>query len=126
MHDDPQLAAEALRRGAKGYLVKSSAGEEMCDAVRALLAGQIFVTPYMSARVLAALNSFNAYPLTNKQRRVVRRVAQGLRPKQISYELGLSARTVESHKHLVMQLLHVHTAVELAKKAEQLGLLHGG
>src|SRR4249919_399326 len=94
MHSDPELAAEAIQSGASGYVLKASAGDERTGA-----------------------------GLTSKQREILVRVAQGLRSKQIAYELGLSVRTVESHKYTIMQELGVHSTVELVRKAAQAGLI---
>lgn len=125
MHDGTQMAAEAIRNGASGYLLKSSAGEELVRAVREVAAGRTYVTPTLMGSALFASSQRGAYNLTEKQQRILLHVAQGLRSKQIAYELGISQRTVESHKYAVMQALGVHGTVELVRKAEQLGMLPG-
>jgi DNA-binding CsgD family transcriptional regulator len=60
--------------------------------------------------------------LTAKQREVLRLVVQGLRSKQIAVDLGVSVRTVEAHKYNMMQMLGVHSALELVRRSEELGL----
>ena len=123
MHDSPEIAAEAVRAGASGYVLKACAGEELLSAIAAVLANRTYVTPTLALRTIA---SSPAPPgLTSKQRDILDRVAQGLRSKQIAYELGLSVRTIESHKYAMMQALDVHSTVELVRKASRLGLVDG-
>lgn len=134
MHADPELAAEAIEAGASGYVLKASAGEELVRAIFEVLAGRTYVTPTLAARTIRASAhrahggacAAHATPettLTQKQREILTRVAQGLRSKQIAFELGLSVRTVESHKYTIMQELGVHSTVELVHKAAQAGLI---
>lgn len=126
MHGDCRVAAEAIRCGASGYLLKSSAGEELVRAIHEVQAGRTYVTPTLAGPTIFASEQNVDCNLTEKQRRILGYVAQGLRSKQIAYELGISVRTVESHKYAIMQQLGVHGTVELVRKAEQLGLLPGG
>lgn len=125
MHGDCRVAAEALRAGASGYLLKSSAGEELVRAIHEVQAGRTYVTPTLAGPTISASENAVDCNLTEKQRRILALVAQGLRSKQIAYELGISVRTVESHKYAIMQQLGVHGTVELVRKAEQMGLLPG-
>lgn len=123
MHADPELAAEAIQSGASGYVLKASAGEELVRALLEVLAGRTYVTPTLAARTIRAGAGRAGGGLTQKQREILVRVAQGLRSKQIAFELGLSVRTVESHKYTIMQELGVHSTVELVRKAAQAGLI---
>lgn len=123
MHGDCRVAAEALRAGASGYLLKSSAGEELLRAIGEVREGRTYVTPTLAGPAISATDSAVDCNLTEKQRRILQLVAQGLRSKQIAYELGISVRTVESHKYAIMQQLGVHGTVELVRKAEHMGLL---
>lgn len=125
MHGDCRMAAEAIRNGASGYLLKSSAGEELVRAIRDVGAGRTYVTPTLAGPTIFASGQQVDHNLTEKQQRILLYVAQGLRSKQIAYELGISVRTVESHKYAIMQVLGVHGTVELVRKAEQLGLVPG-
>jgi DNA-binding NarL/FixJ family response regulator len=122
MHAEPALAASAMRNGANGYVLKITAGEDLLDAVEQVLSGSIYVTPSLGARFLRS-NARNIQSLTTKQCAVLRLVDQGLRSKQIASELGLSVRTVEAHKYTMMQMFGVHSALEMVKKAEELGVL---
>lgn len=122
MHADSVVAAEAVKAGASGYILKSSAGEELVRAIREVVAGRTYITPTLA--VHAIISSVRQhYNLTDKQQRILQFVAKGLRSKQIAYELGVSVRTVESHKYAIMQEMGVHGTVELVRKAELEGLI---
>lgn len=122
MHGEPALAAEALRLGAHGYVLKTAAGDELVHALREALAGRTYVSAALGAQAFGR-STEPRYVLTDKQLQVLALVALGLRSKQIAYELGLSVRTVESHKYAIMQVLDVHNTVELVRKAQQSGLV---
>ena len=122
MHGESSVAAEAIRAGGNAYVLKSSAGEELVRAIQEVLSGRIFITPAIAAHIIVA-EEHQHYSLTDKQMRILTLVAQGLRSKQIAYELGVSVRTVESHKYAIMQEMGVHGTVELIRKAEQVGLI---
>ncbi|MBB3228558.1 DNA-binding NarL/FixJ family response regulator [Luteibacter sp. Sphag1AF] len=122
MHAEPALAAAAMRAGANGYVLKLSAGEDLVNALHQVLAGGTYVTPSLGARYLRGRLQ-ELHDLTAKQREVLRLVGRGLRSKQIAAELGLSVRTVEAHKYTMMQILDVHSTLELVRRSEDLGLL---
>lgn len=122
MHDESRMAAEAIRAGARGYILKSSAGDELVRALNGVMDGQTYVTPTLAANAIVS-SGYRQYALTDKQLRILEYVALGLRSKQIAYELGVSVRTIESHKYAIMQELGVHGTLELVRKAEQEGLI---
>jgi DNA-binding NarL/FixJ family response regulator len=122
MHAEPALAAAAMRAGANGYVLKYAAGKDLVLAVRQVLAGGVYVTPSLGARYLSSQLQ-DIHKLTAKQREVLRMVGRGLRSKQIAADLGLSVRTVEAHKYTMMQILGVHSTLELVRRSEELGLL---
>ncbi|KJV30978.1 hypothetical protein VI08_14245 [Luteibacter yeojuensis] len=122
MHAEPALAATAMRAGANGYVLKEAAGEELLSALRQVLGGATYITPSLGNPALQA-HALGMQELTPKQLEVLRLVAGGLRSKQIAERLGLSVRTVEAHKYTIMQILDVHSTLELVRRAEDLGLL---
>jgi DNA-binding NarL/FixJ family response regulator len=122
MHGGAAISADAIRSGASGYLLKTSAGEELVRAVREVLAGRTYVASDIALRAIHGERQPSVI-LTDKQQRILEHVARGLRSKQIAYELGLSVRTVESHKYTIMQEFGVHGTVELVRRAEELGLI---
>jgi DNA-binding NarL/FixJ family response regulator len=120
MHADARLAAEALRSGAKGFVLKQSSGQELVDAIDAVLQGRTYLTPALTEGVLA-LMSGPADPagveLSPRQREVLRLIVNGQRVKEIASTLGLSPRTVESVKYEMMRALNIHSTAELVKYA---------
>ena len=122
MHPEPALAVSAMRAGANGYVLKFAAGKDLVTAVRQVLAGGTYVTPSLGARYLSG-QLLEIHNLTAKQREVLRLVGQGLRSKRIAADLGLSVRTVEAHKYTMMQILGVHSTLELVRRSEELGLM---
>lgn len=129
MHVDAQLAAEAFRAGASGYLLKSSAGEELITAIHEVVKGRAYVTPLITRDVLSLLMDAARGPeqpavkLTPRQREVLQLVAEGRTMKEIASILNISARTVESHKYEMMEELGVQTNAELVQYAIKIGLV---
>jgi DNA-binding NarL/FixJ family response regulator len=122
MHMEPALAVAALRAGARGYILKNSAGDDLRNAALQVMAGATYVTPALGARYISGQMT-DMRNLTSKQLQVLRLVGEGLRSKQIALQLGLSVRTVEAHKYTMMQVLGVHSTLELVRRAQDLGLL---
>jgi DNA-binding NarL/FixJ family response regulator len=125
LQPEPRLASEALRGGASGYLLKQSAGEELIEAVHAVLQGLTYLTPLITRDVLWAMAQTDEprHPtLTPRQREVLRRLADGKRMKEIAAELNISVRTVETHKQELMQTLGLETNADLIKFAIKQGL----
>jgi DNA-binding NarL/FixJ family response regulator len=119
-HADADLATEAFRAGAAGYLVKHSAGDELITAIHEVLQGRFYLSPLITRDVLANLTGKSTQPsarLTPRQRDVLRLIVAGKRMKEIAAALDLSARTVESHKYEMMQALGVKTTAELIQFA---------
>jgi two-component system, NarL family, response regulator NreC len=125
VHADAQVASEAMRAGACGYLVKAAAGEELIDAIRAVAAGKIYLTPYITEDVLRTISQSDPenHPLTSRQREVLLLIAQGKRMKEIAAHLKISVRTVEDHKSQLLQVLGAKTTADLVKFAVKQGLV---
>ena len=125
MHADAQLATEAFRAGASGYVLKQSAGEELIAAIQEVLQGRTYLTPLITKDVIA--NFTESTPsnvkLTPRQREVLRLIAEGKRMKEIGAILDLSTRTVETHKYKMMRGLGVESTAELVRYAVQIGLV---
>lgn len=122
MNPDPDVASEALRIGAQGYLLKNSQGEELIRAVRSALRGVSYVTPHVSA---ALEQSFIRDPkslsrpktLSSRQREVLQMLAEGRSMKEIAFTLDISLRTVRFHKYRIMDELGINTNSELVRYA---------
>jgi DNA-binding NarL/FixJ family response regulator len=126
MHADAQLATEAFRAGASGYVLKLSAGEELISAIHEVLHGRTYLTPLITKDVMATLaepTSRTVVKLTPRQTEVLRLIAEGKRMKEIGAMLELSTRTVETHKYEMMRVLKVESTAELVRHAIQIGLV---
>jgi DNA-binding NarL/FixJ family response regulator len=126
MHADAQLATEALRAGASGYVLKHSAGEELIRAIQEVLEGRVYLTPLLTKDIITALTEPSTQPaiqLTPRQREVLRLIVDGHRMKEIAATLQLSTRTVETHKYQMMRALGVDNTAALVRYAIQLGLV---
>lgn len=128
MHADPTYATEAFRAGASAYLLKRCAASELCQAIRAVLQGHTYLSPIIAGDVLDPL--LQSRPersgpgrLTPRQREVLQPVAEGRTAKEIAALLGVSVKTVEYHKALIMNQLGLRTVAELTKYAIAQGLI---
>lgn len=132
MNEDPELAAEALRLGASGYVLKSAAAKELFDAVAEALAGGSYISPQIAQRTLGRLarpgdgegaGSKKERVLTVRQEEVLRFLAEGYSMKEIAAALHITPRTVAFHKYKMMETLGVETSAELIKYAIHNGLV---
>jgi DNA-binding NarL/FixJ family response regulator len=126
MHRHPGYAKRALEAGAAGYVLKHAAPAELVQAVRAALEGGTFLSPALTDAVLACVRKGVADPvtrLTSHQRDILRMLADGLSAKQIAKELGISPRTVESHKYQIMDALGASSTAELIRFAIRYGVV---
>ena len=124
MHDNTEYVLESLRAGVHGYLLKDSAAAELGDAIRAVCRGESFFSPPVAGQLGAVVRGelAEAQPgalaqLTGRERQVLIGVARGQTNKEIAHELGISHRTVESHRESLMRKLEVYTVAGLTKIA---------
>lgn len=135
---EQQSVLDAVKAGATGYLVKSTAPAEFLDAVRRTAAGNAVFTPGLAGLVLGEYRRLAAGPgqgpdptgsaepatprLTDRETEVLRLVAKGMSYKQIAQRLGLSHRTVQNHVQNTLGKLQLHNRVELTRYAIERGL----
>jgi len=122
MNQDADVAAEAFRLGAKGFLLKSSAGSELIEAIRIAVRGGSYVTPLMTEDVLGSFvhhfkNLKSTNHLTLRQKEVLQLLAEGRSMKEAAYILNVSPRTVAFHKYTMMEHLQIKTSAELVQYA---------
>ena len=120
MHHDATLAADAIRAGASGFLLKDSAGDELVTAVLHAIDGKVYVTPTITKDVMERMTGTSTVKeprLTPRQRDILRLIVKGQRMKEIAANLGLSPRTVEGHKYEMMEVLGVTSTAELVRFA---------
>lgn len=126
MHNEEQYALEALRAGIKGYVLKTQAGAELVQAIRSILRGGFYLSPGISESVVNAALANNAValdPLTQRERQVLQLIAEGKTNKEIAQHLGMSVKTVESHRANLMKKLAVHETAGLVRHAIKIGLI---
>ena len=121
MNEDADLAAEAFRAGASAYLLKRSAAPELLTAIREVMQGRSYVTPFVTdGLVETLLNPEKPGPstdLTPRQREILQLLAEGRSMKEAGAVLNLTRRTIAFHKYRMMQQLRVKTTAELIQYA---------
>jgi len=125
---DPDVAVEAFRLGASGYLLKSSAAAELFTAIQRAMQGSVYITPLITKGTPLAVFLARKAPsqpdkLTARQREVLQLLAEGRQMKEVSDLLGVTTRTVAFHKYAIMQELGVKSSAELVQYAVKLGLV---
>jgi DNA-binding NarL/FixJ family response regulator len=125
MSPDPDLAGEAMRLGASGYLLKSSAALELKQAIAEALRGRSFITPLITADVVDALMHPRARrpELTTRQREVLQLLAEGRSMKEVAAVLDVTPRTVAFHKYRMMEQHRLKSSAELVKFAVREGVV---
>jgi two-component system response regulator NreC len=127
MQDDPRYVREAFDAGASGYVLKDAADTEVVQAVRDVAAGGRYVNPALGAGLIEAAveetRRAGADPLSDREREVLRLLAHGHTNQEISRQLYLSVRTVETHRAHIMQKLRLRSRAELVSYALEQGLL---
>ncbi len=126
MDDDPDIAAEAARRGASGYVIKSAAVSELFEAIETVLAGKRYVSPALSTQATwraAPRQNHGLSALTSRQREVLQLLAEGSSMKEAASALCLTPRTIAFHKYRIMEGLGIKTSAELVQFAIKSGLI---
>ena len=129
MHSETQLAVDAFRAGASGYMLKVSPAEEIITAIQQVAQGRAYVTTLLSKDLITLLLEAGGHSragdpqLTARQREVLQLIAEGRTMKEVASILNISPRTAESHKYEIMQVLGVQTTAELIQYAIRLKLL---
>jgi DNA-binding NarL/FixJ family response regulator len=123
MHDESLYAERTLKAGARGYLMKSSGGDELVKAIRQVLAGQVYVSQDMSAKILDGLSGSRRLrpavvsSLSDREFEVFQLVGEGLATQEIGSRLHISGKTVETHRLHIREKLGLKTPPELTKYA---------
>ncbi len=133
MHDNAEYVLEAVRAGASGYLLKDSAATDLRQAVTAVHGGENYFSAAIAAQLTAVKRgeidresqSGKLGMLSGREREVLAGIARGLTNKEIGTELGISHRTVETHRESLMRKLRIHTVAGLTKFALETGLVTG-
>jgi DNA-binding NarL/FixJ family response regulator len=125
MHEDAIFAKRALQAGAFGYVTKASAPNVLVEAIHGIAAGKKYISPEI-ARQLAlrdvVVDPAAADGLSAREFEVLRLLAQGQSIEQIAQSMSLNSKTVANHQSAIKRKLGAETAIQLLKKASQLGL----
>jgi two-component system NarL family response regulator len=121
-YDGDEDIYRAMHSGARGYILKDAAQEDLFKAIRAIHAGQRYLSPPVGAK-LAEVHVSRG--LTDRERQVLRLLAEGLPNKEISLATGVSESTVKSHVASIIEKLGVKSRTEAALIAEKRGFLRG-
>ncbi len=127
IHDETIYAERALRAGAKGYVMKQEAADQLLHAIRRVLEGDIFVSDKMSKYLLqkyldGGANAEHTSPvskLSDREIEIFRLIGEGRSTRKIAEELSLSVKTVESHRAHIKQKLRMTSGTELVHNAVQ-------
>jgi DNA-binding NarL/FixJ family response regulator len=130
MYDNAEYVLESVRAGAHGYILKDTAATELRRAVRAVQEGEAFFSPPVASRLSAAVRGELAQEqrtsdlgsLSAREREVLQGIAQGHTNKAIAAALGISHRTVETHRESLMRKLRIRTVAGLTRFALETGL----
>jgi DNA-binding NarL/FixJ family response regulator len=129
MHSARRFVTEALSAGAKGYLLKDCAAEELVRAIRTVAGNETYLSPKVAGQIVKdylkrspdstlSAESF----LTNREREILQLIAEGESTKEIAFRLYVSIKTVETHRQQVMKKLNLHSVAELTRYAIREGL----
>ena len=140
VHEDKQYFFEMLAAGAKGYITKQAAGEELVSAIRTVAGGNVYLQPALARWLLddyqrlakhkpsgntsqQASDATDLDVLSQRELEVLELVAEGLTTPEIGKKLDLSPKTVSRHRERIMNKLNMHSATELVKFAIRTGLI---
>lgn len=129
MHDAQSYVEEALRAGASGYVHKNASAEDLFSAIDAVRTGESYLSPTVTQQVVDAIARPGDRPssavsaLTQREREVLKLIADGLSSKEIAAQLGVSLKTIESHRANLMDKLDIHKVSGLVRFAVRAGLV---
>ena len=129
MHEDSTLLQAYLEAGAAGYIIKRAAESELIDAIYAVWRGIVYIHPSLiqfltePGQQAAPPSPDDSEKLTSREKEVLRLVARGHTNRKIAAMLNISTRTVETHRANIMEKINLHSIIDLARFAEEHGLL---
>lgn len=127
MHDQSEYVRAAFQAGAAGYVTKQSGTDSLLAAVTTVLRGEVYVSPGCQQWVAGQdTEPPTRQLLTARQREILTLIADGSTSKQIASQLGISVKTVESHRTAMMRSLDIHNLAGLVRYAVRVGLVAAG
>ena len=129
MHSARRFVVESLAAGAKGYLLKDCASEELVRGIRTVAADETYLSPKVADIIvrdymkrLPESQKPDLAILSSREGEVLQLIAEGLNTKEIAFTLGVSAKTVETHRQQIMKKLNLYSIAELTRYAIREGL----
>lgn len=129
MHETHIQVTQALQAGASGYVVKSAGSDELVEAVRATAEGKSYLSPSIAHCVVEAISQprdgavSSVALLSGREREVLQLIAEGMSSKEIAAALGVSLKTIETHRSNLMGKLNIRKASKLVRVAIHEGLV---
>jgi DNA-binding NarL/FixJ family response regulator len=129
MHANERYVAQALAAGVAGYVLKNAFVDELPVLLRSVMRGETYLSPSISKQLVETLRNRAASgaddPLTPRQREILQLLAEGNSTKEVAHLLGLSAKTVETHRAQIMERLDIRDVPGLVRYAIRTGLIAG-
>lgn len=131
MHSDHHFVTEMLEAGASGYMLKDSAFGELTNAIRMIISGGLFISPHIAGNVLdefARRSKPGRAPvrhvseLSQREKEILQLISEGHSTKEVASKLGVSVKTVETHRQHIMQKVGAHNVAALTKYAVREGI----
>jgi len=126
MHEDLSFANQALKLGAKGYLIKNTLGDDLVKAIEAISQGEIFLSEEIAKKIAVLSIDGGQDPihdLSAREFEIFRLLAEGLEVDAIATTLNISSKTVSNYQTMIKQKLNIHTPVELIRYAIKTGVI---
>jgi len=126
MHEDLSFANQALKLGAKGYLIKNTLGDDLVKAIKAISQGDIFLSDEIAKKI--AVSSIDGgqdpiHDLSAREFEIFRLLAEGFEVDAIATTLNISSKTVSNYQTMIKQKLNIHTPIELIRYAIKAGVI---
>ena len=126
MHEDLSFANQALKLGAKGYLIKNTLGDDLVKAIETISRGEAFLSDEIAKKI--AVSSINGgqdpvHDLSAREFEIFRLLAEGLEVDAISTTLNISPKTVSNYQTMIKQKLNINTPIELIRYAIKVGVI---
>lgn len=126
VHDEDPYLLNALRAGARGYVIKTHAAQELLRAIREASRGGVYLSPEVSRAVVQAYQNkteLTSEPLSPRERQVLQLIAEGNSTKEVAANLNISVKTAETHRTRIMEKLDIHEVASLVRYAIRRGMI---
>ena len=126
MHEDLSFANQALKLGAKGYLIKNTLGDDLVKAIETISRGEVFLSDEIAKKI--AVSSIDGgqdpiHDLSAREFEIFRLLAEGFEVDAIATTLNISSKTVSNYQTMIKQKLNIHTPIELIRYAIKAGVI---